>query len=61
MSELRYCLACKKQTKFDFLGSDWFCDDCGRNEIVSKKFNLLLPRKSHVKQEYVEMLKKKYD
>jgi len=38
MSELRYCLACKKQTKFDFLGSDWFCDDCGRNEIVSKKF-----------------------
>jgi hypothetical protein len=38
MSELRYCLACKKQTKFDFLRSDWYCDICGRNEIVSKNF-----------------------
>ena len=38
MSELRYCLACKKQTKFNYIGSDWYCDICGRNENVSRNF-----------------------
>lgn len=27
----------------------------------TKNFNLLIPKKPHVKQEYIDMLKKKYD
>lgn len=51
----------EQESKFDRFNCENSCIPYVIYSKESKKFNLVLPRKPHVKNEFIEILKKKYD